>query len=473
MNITILGAGTAGLIAALTIKNRFKKFNIQVIKSDKLGIIGVGEGSTEHWRSFCDFNNISIKELIEETDATFKYGIMFEGWTKEPYFHNVNTELLNIKLGQYLAGYGFCTKNNLNSKKYTLPFCWNSNIAKDNLANQFHFNTIKLNKFLIKKCEQIGINFIDDKITDLKFNDFGYIDCLFSKENKYTSDFFIDCSGFKKFLISKLGAKWISYKEYLPMNEAIAFPTEDTEEYTPFTLAKAMSGGWMWRIPTNGRWGNGYVYNNNYITAEEAKQECEIYLNKKINIAKNIKFEAGSLDRAWIKNCVAIGLSSSFIEPLEASSIGTSIQQSFLLIHLLSNYQQKDIDLYNKKFISIVENIRDFVLLHYMCNKKDSKFWKELQLKLPQSLIDILEKVKSRLLIKEDFDNEYLLFTEPNFIIVLNELNLIDKSKITREYDNLSENLKTLTERNVNQILNKRHNTMGHKLFLNTDARYL
>ena len=108
-----------------------------------------------------------------------------------------------------------------------------------------------------------------------------------------------------------------------------------------------------------------------------------------------------------------------------------------------------------------------------MCNKKDSKFWRELQLKLPQSLIDIIEKVKNRLLIKEDFDNEYLLFTEPNFIIILNELNLIDKSKITSEYENLSENLKTLTSRNVNQILNKKHNIMGHKLFLNTDARYL
>tara|TARA_R110000824_G_scaffold67558_1_gene175041 strand:- start:561 stop:1967 length:1407 start_codon:yes stop_codon:yes gene_type:complete len=463
MKIAIVGSGTAGLIAAITLKNRFQNFQVDVIKSDKIGIIGVGEGSTEHWRSFCEFNNISLKELIKETDATFKYGIMFSDWTDKNYFHYVDTDLSNLKLGQYLAGYGFCVKNNLDSKKYTYPFCWDNKISLDNLSNQFHFNTTKLNNFLIKKCKEVGVNFFEDEIKEIVVtNKIEYL-----KGNKYYEyDFYIDCTGFKKILISKLGAKWISYKEYLPMNEAIAFPTEDTDEYPPYTLAKAMSAGWMWRIPTNGRWGNGYVYNNNYLNCDEAQKECENFLGKNINIAKNIKFEAGSLDKAWISNCVAIGLSSSFIEPLEASSIGTSIQQTFLLIHLINNYQQKDIDMYNKKFSSIVENIRDFVLLHYLCGKKDSKFWREFKPKLPDSLKDILEKSKSRLLIKEDFDNEFLLFTEENFTVVLKELNLINLKKISNEYDNLSKNLKTFTEKHVTEILNKKHNIISHKQFL-------
>ena len=463
MKIAVVGSGTAGLIAAITLKNRFQNFQVDVIKSDKIGIIGVGEGSTEHWRSFCEFNNISLKELIKETDATFKYGIMFSDWTDKNYFHHVDTDLSNLKLGQYLAGYGFCVKNNLDSKKYTYPFCWDNKISLDNLSNQFHFNTTKLNNFLIKKCKEVGVNFFEDEIKEIVVtNKIEYL-----KGNKYYEyDFYIDCTGFKKILISKLGAKWISYKEYLPMNEAIAFPTEDTDEYPPYTLAKAMSAGWMWRIPTNGRWGNGYVYNNNYLNCDEAQKECENFLGKNINIAKNIKFEAGSLDKAWISNCVAIGLSSSFIEPLEASSIGTSIQQTFLLIHLINNYQQKDIDMYNKKFSSIVENIRDFVLLHYLCGKKDSKFWREFKPKLPDSLKDILEKSKSRLLIKEDFDNEFLLFTEENFTVVLKELNLINLKKISNEYDNLSKNLKTFTEKHVTEILNKKHNIISHKQFL-------
>jgi len=464
MKIVVVGAGTAGLIAAITIKNRFENFEVDIIKSDKIGIIGVGEGSTEHWKSFCEFNNISFKELIKETDATLKYGVMFSDWTNKNYLHNVDADLFNLKLGQYSAGYGFCIKNNLDSKKYTNPFCWDNKISLDYLCNQFHFNTIKLNNFLVKKCKEVGINFIEDEIKEVIVTN--KIKSLIGNKN-YKYDFYIDCTGFKKKLISKLGSKWLSYKKYLPMNEAIAFPTEDTDEYTPYTLAKAMSSGWMWRIPTNGRWGNGYVYDNNYLNCEEAKKECESYLGKNINVAKNIKFEAGALDKAWVENCVAIGLSSSFIEPLEASSIGTSIQQSFLLIHLISNYQQKDIDLYNRKFTSIVENIRDFVLLHYICGKKDSKFWKEFKPKIPDSLKDILEKSKKRLLIKEDFDNDYLLFTEVNFTIILKELNLLNLKNISNEYDNLSKHLKILTEKNVMKILNKKHNLISHKQFLN------
>lgn len=465
MKIGIIGGGTAGLIAALILKNRFENFTIEIIKSEKIGIIGVGEGSTEHWKEFCDFTNISIEELIKETDATFKYGIMFEGWTKKPYLHNVAGDLSSIKFGQYLSGYAYCVINKIQSKKYTPSFCWKNKVSTETLPNQFHFNTLKLNNFLVKKCKKKGIKFFEDEIKEVVTSD--KIELLKGSKN-YKYDFYIDCTGFKRLLISKLGSKWISYKDYLPMNEAIAFPTKDTKEYTPYTLAKAMSAGWMWRIPTNGRWGNGYVYDNRYINADQAKKECEKFLKQKITINKNIKFEAGSVDRAWIKNCVAIGLSSSFIEPLEASSIGTSIQQTFILMHLISNYQSKDIELYNKKYTQIVENIRDFVLLHYMCSKKDSKFWRELKLKIPKSLKNILEISKNRLLINEDFDHKYLLFTEQNFTVILKELNLIGVKQIEKEYSNLSHNLRNFTKVNIDKILNKKYDEISHKKLLNS-----
>ena len=465
MKIGIIGGGTAGLIAALILKNRFENFTIDIIKSEKIGIIGVGEGSTEHWKEFCDFANISIEELIRETDATFKYGVMFEGWTEKPYLHNVAGGLSRIKFGQYLSGYAYSIIKKIESKKYASSFCWKNKIAVETLANQFHFNTLKLNNFLIKKCKEKGIKFFEDEIKEVVTTD--KIELLKGNQN-YKYDFYIDCTGFKRLLISKLGSKWVSYKDYLPMNEAIAFPTDDTEEYTPYTLAKAMSAGWMWRIPTNGRWGNGYVYDNRYIDADQAKEECEKFLNQKITINKNIKFDAGSVDKAWIKNCVAIGLSSSFIEPLEASSIGTSIQQTFILMHLISNYQSRDIELYNKKYTQIVENIRDFVLLHYMCSKKDSKFWKELKLKIPKSLEDILEISKNRLLINEDFEHKYLLFKEQNFTIILKELNLINVDQIKKEYNNLSENLKNLTKENISGFLNQKYFEISHKKFLNS-----
>ena len=130
--------------------------------------------------------------------------------------------------------------------------------------------------------------------------------------------------------MSKLGAKWNSYNKYLKMNEAIAFQTEDTDNYNTYTLARAMDYGWMWRIPVYGRWGNGYIFNNEYINAGQAKKEVEKLLGREINVARNIKFDPGSLDRVWIKNCLAVGLSANFVEPLEATSIYFHFQTSLI-----------------------------------------------------------------------------------------------------------------------------------------------
>ena len=465
--ICIVGGGTAGLVTALILKTRFSSLQIDIVKSDKIGIIGVGEGSTEHWKEFADFVGITIKELITETDATFKGGIMFEDWTKQPYFHNVIWNVNDIIFAQYQAGYAYTIVNNLKPKEYTNKDSWNNKTKHNNIPNQFHFNTFKLNNFLLKKCKEKNINIYEDEITKINIKK-GNIESIESQSKKYKHDFYIDSTGFKRLLISKLDAKWKSYSKYLPMNEAIAFPTPDTDEYNTYTLAKAMSSGWLWRIPTQGRWGNGYVFDNRYTNAEQAKKECEKYLGHKIEIGKNIKFEAGTLDRAWIGNCVATGLSSSFIEPLEASSIGTSIQQAFMLMHLIINYKEPDIELYNTRFKCIVENIRDFVLLHYLTGKKDSKFWKEFRPNLPESLKKNLQKWKHRLPIKEDFPGGYQLFNQNNFVILLKELNLIDKKSIKKEYDSLSKDFKDYTKHKIREY-NKFYsdtNTLGHKQFL-------
>lgn len=465
--ICIVGGGTAGLVTALILKTRFSSLKIDIVKSDKIGIIGVGEGSTEHWKEFATFAGITIKELITETDATLKNGIMFENWTKQKYLHNNIDSINGIRISQYQSGYAYTIVNNLKPKDYTNKDCWNNNVKYSDLPHQFHFNTFKLNNFLLKKCKEKNINIYEDEIIKVNIKK-DNIESIESKSKKYKHDFYVDSTGFKRLLISKLGAKWKSYSKYLPMNEAIAFPTKDTKEYTPYTLAKAMTSGWLWRIPTQGRWGNGYVFNNKYINAEQAQKECEKYLGHKIEIGKNIKFEAGTLDRVWINNCVATGLSSSFIEPLEASSIGTSIQQAFMLMHFIINYKQTDIDLYNTRFKFMVENIRDFVLLHYLTGKKDSKFWKEFKPNLPLSLKLNLKKWKHRLPIREDFPGGYHLFNENNFVIILKELNLLDKKSIRKEYNSLSKIFRDYTESKVRDHINfyKDTNTLGHKQFL-------
>ena len=465
--ICIVGGGTAGLVTALILKSRFSSLQIDIVKSDKIGIIGVGEGTTEHWVDFMKICEISEKELITETNATFKGGIMFKDWTKNNYYHNTYGSYAATKFAWYPAGYAYAVANNLKSNEYTDPHAWHNKVTPESLPQQYHFNTFKLNEFLLKKCNEKNINIYNDEITKVNVEK-GNIKSIESKKKKYKYDFYIDSTGFKKLLISKLGAKWQSYKEYLPMNEAIAFPTKDTDEYTPYTTAKAMSAGWMWRIPTQGRWGNGYVFDNRYINAEQAKKECEKYLGYKIEIGKNIKFEAGALDRPWIGNCVATGLSSSFIEPLEASSIGTSIQQAFILMHMIINYGEEDIKLYNNKFKILVENIRDFVLLHYLTGKKDSKFWKQFKPILPITLKNNLKKWKHRLPIKEDFNSEYVLFKPENFSIILKELNLVDKKSIKKELNNLSKPFKDYLTDNINKQMDwdKNAKELGHKQYL-------
>lgn len=464
--LIILGSGTAGLISALILRQRFDKLKIKIISSKDIGIIGVGEGTTEHWSEFTSFCGINVVDLIKQSDATFKFGVMFKDWSKKDYLQYVSPQSQQLLLAQYNFMWGKIISENIDPLDIHPNNIIKSEINKGEHPHQFHFNTMKLNEYLTHVCKARNIEFEDDIIENVSIKD-GKIINLKGNKN-HVADFYIDCSGFKRLLINKLEAKWISFREYLPMNEAIAFPTEDTEKYNAWTLAKAMDAGWLWRIPTWKRWGNGYVYNNNYMNAEKAQKEVEKYLNKKIKIFKHIKFDAGKLDRPWISNCCAIGLSANFAEPLEASNIGTTINQAFLLMHYLSNYTKEDINQYNLKCNDIFDNVRDFVLIHYLVKKDSSKFWKELKIKIPESLKDKLKMWKNRLPLGEDFDKNYLLFNQQNFILVLHGIGFFNKEKIKNEYTLSNDMLKDLSKNIWAEKLKKdEFKGLPHKEYLN------
>ena len=383
--LNIVGGGTTGLTTALILKQRFPNLKINLIKSEKIGILGVGEGTTEHWHEFAKHCNLSHMDIIKNCDATVKLAIMYENFTPKKFAHNVTSFLFQTKVAQYQIGYGHHIANNDDPIEMADQNILTNTIFEEHFYNktsqsfQFHFNTFKLNEYLTKICKERNINIIIDDIEEVILQNDGNIKSVKSKNNEYEANFFIDCTGFQKLLISKLGAKWQSYKKYLKMNEAIAFPTKDTKEYPVYTTIRAMDNGWMWRTPVWGRWGNGYVYDNNYINAEQAKKEVECFLKHEIEIFKNVKFDPGCLDKTWIKNCLALGISASFVEPLEASTISVGISQAFLFMHFFENYNEKDIEEYNNKTTHIMENIRDFVFIHYMTKKKNTQFWKNLK----------------------------------------------------------------------------------------------
>ena len=291
-----------------------------------------------------------------------------------------------------------------------------------------------------KKCVERNITIQEDTIKEVKLNKNG-IESIKGKK-KYTADFFIDCTGFRRVLINKFKNRWISFNKYLKVKSAIVFPTEDMDNYNPYTTATAMNAGWMFSIPVWGRTGNGYIFDSDVITKEQAHEEVEKKLQKEIEVRKQINFDPGYLEKSWIKNCFAVGLSANFVEPLEASSIGTSIQQAYLLSHYIINYNQNTIDKFNNTMEDIMLNIRDFICLHYITPRKE-QFWKT-QI-IPDSLKDRLEVFKTRLPIREDFcKSQYFLFREPHYIVVMHGLGLINIEKIKKQYSMLNDDFKEL-----------------------------
>lgn len=468
-SLTVVGGGTAGLITAIILKIRCN-IDVTVIHSSNIGIVGVGEGSTEHFSEFMKFANIKPSEIINECDATFKTGVLFENWSNKKYMHSVWSDY-SSNFGQYFNIYAkqisenkdiFFPKylyDNLCPKDFILDF---DNFPK---VNQYHFNTFKLNDFLIKIAKKNNITFFDDEIKEVILKEDGYIDELIGIKQKYRSDFYIDATGFQKILMNKLDNKWISFANYLKMKSAITFPIDDLENkknYNIWTLSKAMSAGWRFQIPVVGRTGNGYIYDSDFINADQAKLEVEKDLGHKVEIKKHFNFDPGMLENIWKKNCVAVGLSGSFFEPLEATSIGLSIQQSFLLMHKIANYDDKVINDYNKNIKEVIENIRDFIVLHYINNKNNTEFWKNiLTLEIPDSLKNNLEKWKTKMPINEDFSgiSSYKMFGAHNFILVLQGLNLFNNDAISKEYNLLSNNLKKITEKNISDLLQNENNT--------------
>ena len=431
--LTILGGGTSGLVTALVMQRWYPMMEITVIESSTIGIVGVGEGSTEHWRTFMDAVGIGLKDLITETGATFKTGIKFENWNGDGkyYMHALHASYTNV-IGSGMPAAMVALMANgaehlttggvLNSKHYA---------PLTDTVYQYHFDTNKLNTFFHKLCKERNIQFVDADITDVVIDQEGFIESLVDKDNlHYTSDFFVDCSGFARVIGSKLGIKWIDCGDQLPMNRAFAFPTAGEDNIPSHTLSRALSSGWNWRIPTQDRYGNGYVFSDEFLTEGQAIDEVQTYYNEKLDIRKSFKFSAGYVDKFWVKNCVCLGLSGSFVEPLEATSIGTSIQQAFGLGATILNWNRND-NIISKKYNEMIEkvakNIIDFVQLHYITSRDDTPFWRSCKnLKLTDFNKEMIPYFKNALPSRAFFSDPFVMFTEQNWIQVMYGLKIFN-----------------------------------------------
>ena len=471
----ILGAGTAGLLAAIMMREKFPHSKIKIVKSNEIGIVGVGEGSTEHFAQFLYFTGINHLDVIYNTKATIKIGILFKDWNLgTEYGHSVGPEsklsgLWNPEISHHLL---------INSQK-RFPTSPTFNIYRDNdvvvgnnlsPSNQYHFDTFALNSYFVQLCEQKDVEFIEAKISNVNVNENGDVISLVDENGLIIpGDFFIDCSGFRRVISSKIGVEWEDYSKYLPMNHAIAFPTEhEGDNYEPYTTSTALKNGWVWRIPTQERYGNGYVFCDEFINSDQALNEINEHLGKNVEkIGRDVKFKVGRVKTFWKNNVLNIGLSSSFVEPLEAQSIGFTIIQMFEFLKIFDHWREsKNSYYYNRSMNNCFNNIVDYIQLHYITKRSDSDFWRSKPYELTdfnQYELPILRKgIFNYFLVNDDL----IMFNIPNFYQIIAGLDLFDKKSIEKhlnrnrpEYNNKWFNEAKKRDCNVLHI-------MEHKKFI-------
>tara|TARA_B100000424_G_scaffold270704_1_gene270828 strand:- start:8705 stop:10198 length:1494 start_codon:yes stop_codon:yes gene_type:complete len=441
--VVVLGAGNSGLFASILLKKFRPGINIMCIGSPEIGIVGVGESSTEHFNSFRKLLKLSHKEIVQKCNATFKYGVHFENWNGSDYIHALLGQ--NVSMQHYdddYSLYGVLADGepavNTIPKNFREPHIKID--VSDGLPNQFHFDTAKLNEFLREQCKEVGVILFDDTIDEITYHDNGNVKSVISNksENEYEGDLFVDASGFKRILVNEIKEfNFISKQDELFVNSAIAFQCpHEGDNYRCFTTAKKMNAGWMWRIPTYTRMGNGYAYNDKFITEEEAIKEIEEKLGFTPNIGRRFKFEAGYYENTWQRNVVAIGLSSHFFEPLEATAIGIGLLQAKLLSDYLQADKQKDS--YNSKIRDLMKNVYNFIRLHYCNCNADTPFWEHVsQSVLPAEVQKIIDIAQERMIVSEDINcnNDWNMFTPHSYNQVLYALGYLKPEKAREHMD--------------------------------------
>jgi tryptophan halogenase len=363
--VVVIGGGTAGWITALFVKKHFSD-SVTVISPESIDILGAGEGSVPNMPITFSSFGIDIKDFLTITDATIKTGIEFINWNKnvEGSFNHLFTIL-------------------------------EDEVEKNSYG--FHFNARKTADYLESFGKNMGIQTKDEVIKKfIEDSDGNIIKIITESGLEIDSDFIFDCSGFSRLLIGKhFKSDWKSYSQHLICNKAFGFflPQDMVLDINSKTKTKSisMSSGWMWQIPLQNRWGCGYVFNDNFISVEDAKKEVEDYIGKEITIQKVFDFNPGVYEETWKKNCVALGLSSGFIEPLEATSIMTLIVSlNKLKSYNIFELKDKNKNDYNKRVINISEQIMSFLVNHYKCGRLDTPFWRHIHLlESPTSLQEI------------------------------------------------------------------------------------
>lgn len=414
-SIAITGGGTAGWLAALMLRDwarrRGHPLRLTVIESSKIGTIGVGEGTTAVFRQMLGALGLDEMTFLRETGATIKYGIRHRDWRRLGHHYDGPIDDTAAVAGPGLDAYAVASGRSVAeahlfsalTARGRAPWAERDGrrVAAGPFHHAYHFDQALAGAFLRRHA--MGVTVIDDQVSGVE-TDAGRITALvLDSGQRVTADFFLDCSGFARRVIGALGSEWTSYGDMLPVNRAMPFwlDLEPGAEIAPLTMAWAQGAGWMWQIPTQGRIGCGYVYSDAHASPDQAQAEIEAVLGHPITPRRDIRIDAGRLRAPWMGNCVALGLASSFLEPLEATSIHGTVVQLMLLTEWLGRPDGPA--LYNAAVGRQVDDFRDFIRTHYVSGRRDTPFWRDVAASHPGQVTDRLAHWAGRIPVRGDF----------------------------------------------------------------------
>ncbi len=399
-SIAIVGGGTAGWMTAVSLGRFLKALNVRIrlIESEQIATIGVGEATIPPIMHFIRGAGIDENDLIRKTKSTFKLGIEFKDWTRigHTYMHPFGQTGFDMGPVAFSACWlkahreGRASRLEEYSLEATAAYAGKfmrpvpaANSPLERITYALHFDATLFARYLRSIAEAGGVERTEGKVRSvaLKPED-GFIEALILESGeRVEADLYIDCSGFRGLLIEgALQTGYEHWNHWLPCDRAVAAPCERVGALSSFTRVAGKSAGWQWRIPLQHRIGNGYVYSSSFISDAQAQDDMLASLESK-ELADPIKlqFTTGRRKRFWNKNCVAIGLSSGFLEPLESTSIHFIQRGIAVLLAYFPDrhFRSADIDRYNKVFAAEYERVRDFLVLHYSTSQRDdSEMWR-------------------------------------------------------------------------------------------------
>lgn len=398
-NIVIVGGGTAGWMTAALLARLHEdaRISIRVVESDEIGTVGVGESTIPSLRQYNELLGLDENEFVRATQATFKLAIEFVDWRHlgHHYYHPFGPFGIDIRgvsfaaywlklkaLGETVSPIEYNLQALASDQEKFVRSIADGNSALPDIAYAFHFDAFLYARYLRGYAEARGVKRVEGKVVDVaQRGEDGFIEAVvLASGERIEGELFFDCSGFRGLLIEQtLKSGFEDWSHWLPCDRAVAVPCRSGGNLKPVTRATARPAGWQWRIPLQHRIGNGYVFSSAHVSEDEAAATLLKNLDgEALADPWLLKFKAGRRKTTWVKNCIAIGLASGFLEPLESQSIHLI---ALGIMRLVCNFPDLDFepadrDDYNQFMAWQYERIRDFLVLHYNATERnDTPFW--------------------------------------------------------------------------------------------------